>query len=87
MSGSNALQRAVARDIARKKEVKTDMSKDDLRAMLDSYTGDIEAVAPRVTNHRVDMCKARWSTVGGVSLCNFVNPVERAKSVMEVLKR
>jgi hypothetical protein len=85
--GTEKIRWSTGQWIARRQEVKTTMTKDDLRAMLEAYDGKIELVAPRFLRYRFDMCKARWSTLGGVSLCNFTNPVERAKSVMEVLKR
>lgn len=85
--GTEKIRWGISRDIARRQEVKTAMTKDNLRAMLEAYEGSVQVIAPRFIRYRIDMCKAKWSTLGGVSLCNFINPVQRAKSVMEVLKR
>jgi hypothetical protein len=85
--GTEVIRKAISKDIARRKETKTDMTKADLRAMLESFEGTVEVVAPRAVVYRQDMCKSKWTSIGGVSLCNVVNPIERAKSVMEVLKR
>lgn len=84
--GQQASRKVMQRWFDKKKEVKTTMTKDDLRAMLAAFDGNVEVVAPRAMFYRYDMCKSKWTKKGGINLCNFVNPVERAKSVMKLLK-
>lgn len=85
--GAAKIKQQMKRHVQIKSEVKTSMTKDDLRAMLAAFEGKIEVVAQQHMFYRYDMCKSKWTKKGGINLCNFVNPVERAKSVMEVLKR
>lgn len=85
-AGQIASRKVMQRWFDRKKEVKTTMTKDDLRAMLEAFDGQVEVVAPKHVFYRFDMCKSKWTKKGGINLCNFVNPVERAKSVMKLLK-
>lgn len=85
--GTAKIKQQMSRIVERRFDVKTTMTKEDLRAMVEAFEGKVEVVAPQHTFYRFDMCKSKWTKKGGINLCNFVNPVERAKSVMEVLKR